>query len=146
VSEPVFVDTNVFLYQWDASDPLKQRRAVDWLRRLADDHTGRVSFQVLAEFYVNATQKLRTPVPRARAQAYVRAVFAWKPVPIDVAVIDAAWREQERYKLSWWDALIVAAAQHAGCRTLLSEDFQAGQEFGDLTVVNPFATPPPDAP
>jgi predicted nucleic acid-binding protein len=143
VSEPVFVDTNVFLCQWDASDQVKQRRAVDWLRRLADDHTGRVSFQVLAEFYVNATQKLRTPVPRARAQAYVRAVFAWKPVPIDAAVIDAAWREQERFKLSWWDALIIAAAQRVGCRTLLSEDFQAGQKFGDLTVVNPFATAPP---
>lgn len=145
MSEPVFVDTNVFLYQWDASDQVKQRRAVDWLRRLADDRIGRVSFQVLAEFYVNATQKLRTPVPRASAQAYVRAVFAWKPVPIDADVLDTAWRAQERFKLSWWDALIVAAAQHAGCRTLLSEDFQAGQRFGDLTVVNPFATAPPEA-
>ncbi len=46
---------------------------------------------------------------------------------------------------SWWDALIVAAAQRVGCRTLLSEDFQAGQKFGDLTVVNPFATAPPEA-
>ena len=61
-----FVDTNVFLYQWDASDQVKQRRAVEWLRASRDDHTGRVSFQVLAEFYVNATQKLRKPVPRAR--------------------------------------------------------------------------------
>jgi predicted nucleic acid-binding protein len=142
VTEPVFVDTNVFLYQWDASDQVKQRRAVDWLRRLADDHAGRVSFQVLAEFYVNATQKLRTAVPRASAQAYVRAVFAWKPVAIDSDVLEGAWRAQERFKLSWWDALIVAAAQRVGCRTLLSEDFQAGQQFGDLTVVNPFATAP----
>ena len=142
MSEPVFVDTNVFLYQWDASDQVKQRRAVDWLRRLADDRTGRVSFQVLAEFYVNATQKLRTPVPRASAQAYVRAVCAWKPVAIDQQVIEEAWREQERFKLSWGDALIVAAARRVSCRTLLSEDFQAGQKFGDLTVVNPFATAP----
>ena len=67
----------------------------------------------------------------------------WKPVAIDQQVIETAWREQERYKLSWWDALIVAAAQRAGCRTLLSEDFQAGQQFGDLTVVNPFAAAPP---
>jgi len=137
-----FVDTNVLLYHWDASEPLKQRRAIEWLRRLGDERAGRVSLQVLSEFYVNATQKLRTPVPRAAAQRYARSFFAWKPVAIDEDVLDSAWRTQERYKLSWWDALIVAAAQRAGCRTLLSEDFQAGQRFGDLTVVNPFATAP----
>ena len=141
----VFVDTNVLLYHWDASDQLKQRRAIDWLRHLGDQHAGRVSFQVLAEFYVNSTQKLRAPVPRPAAQRYVRTFFAWKPVAIDADVLDAAWSEQERLKLSWWDALIVAAAQRAGCRTLLSEDFQAGQRFGDLTVVNPFATAPSES-
>ena len=137
-----FVDTNVLLYHWDASDPLKQRRAVEWLRRLGDEGAGRVSFQVLTEFYVNATQKLRAPVPRASARIYVRTFFAWKPVHTDSDLLEAAWREQDRFKLSWWDALIVAAAQRAGCRTLLSEDFQAGQRFGDLEVVNAFATPP----
>ncbi len=78
-----FVDTNVLLYHWDASDQLKQRRAIEWLRRLGDAGAGRVSFQVLTEFYVNATQKLRTPVRRADAQIYVRAFFAWKPVFTD---------------------------------------------------------------
>lgn len=141
-----FVDTNVLLYHWDASDQLKQRRAIEWLRRLGDAGAGRVSFQVLTEFYVNATQKLRKPVARADAQIYVRAFFAWRPVFTDSDLVNAAWREQDRYKLSWWDALIVAAAQRAGCRTLLSEDFQAGQQFGDVTVVNPFATAPPEAP
>lgn len=141
--DPTFVDTNVLLYHWDASDQLKQRRAIEWLRRLGDEHAGRVSFQVLSEFFVNATQKLRTPVSRTAAQVYVRTFFAWKPVTIDEDVLDSAWRAQDRYKLSWWDAVIVAAAQRAGCRALLSEDFQAGQQFGDLTVVNPFATAPP---
>jgi predicted nucleic acid-binding protein len=145
VIEPVFVDTGVLLYQWDASDQAKRLRAVEWLRRLADERTGRVSFQVLAEFYVNATQKLRVPAARSNAQGYVRAFFAWKPVPINEEVLEAAWHAQERYKLSWWDALIVAAAQCGGCRTLLSEDFQPGQRFGDLTVVNPFATAPSEA-
>lgn len=143
MSDCVFVDTNVLLYHWDASEPLKQRRAIDWLRHLGDQKAGRVSFQVLAEFYVHATQKLRGPASRPAAQRYVRSFFAWNPVAIDADVLEAAWREQERYKLSWWDALIVAAAQRVGCRTLLSEDFQAGQEFGDLTVVDPFATAPP---
>lgn len=142
MSEPFFVDTKVLLYHWDASDPLKQRRAIDWLRHLGDARTGRVSFQVLAEFYVNATQKLRAPVPRAIAQGYVRTFLAWKPVRLDGDVFEAAWSAQERFKLPWWDALIVGAAQREACGTLLSEDFQAGQRFGSLTVVNPFATAP----
>ena len=143
---PTFVDTNILLYHWDASEPVKRGRAIDWLRRLAEERAGRVSFQVLAEFYVNATQKLRKPIARADAQAYVRTFFAWMPVAIDEDVLDAAWRVQDRFKLAWWDALIVGAAQRAGCQALLSEDFQAGQQFGDVTVVNPFATPPPEAP
>jgi predicted nucleic acid-binding protein len=145
VIAPAFVDTNVLLYHWDASDKIKQQCAIEWLRHLAEGRAGRISFQVLAEFYVHATQKLRKPVARADAQVYVRTFFAWVPVPVDEDVLDAAWRAQDRYKLSWWDALIVAAAQRAGCRTLLSEDFQAGQKFGDLTVVNPFATAPPES-
>jgi len=145
VSEPVFVDTNVLLYEWDGSDSAKQRRAIEWMRHLWDGRGGRLSFQVLAEFYRGATQKLRPTLPAPKAENYVRTFFAWRPVSIDEKVLDAAWRAQERYKLSWWDTLIVAAAQRADCRTLLSEDFQDGQRFGDLTVVNPFATPPPEA-
>jgi predicted nucleic acid-binding protein len=137
-----FVDTNVLLYEWDGSDANKQRRAIEWMRHLWETQSGRLSSQVLVEFYRGATQKLRPALSTANAQNHVRTLDAWEPVAIDVQVIGAAWREQERFKLSWWDALIVAAAQRAGCRTLLSEDFQAGQEFGDLTVVNPFATAP----
>ena len=142
VAQPTFVDTNVFLYHWDASDPSKQRAAGEWIRVLADGRHGRVSFQVLAEFYVNATQKLRKPLDRGLARDYVRDLFAWMPVRIDGGLLDAAWLVQERFQLSWWDALVVAAAYASGCRTLLSEDFQAGQDFDGLRVVNPFATAP----
>ena len=141
----VFVDTNVLLYEWDGSDSDKQRRAIEWMQHLWERRIGQVSFQVLAEFYRGATQKLRPALPAPKAQNHVRTFFAWKPVAIDEDVLDSAWRAQERYKLSWWDALIVAAAQRAGCRTLLSEDFQAGQQFDGLTVVNPFATAPSEA-
>ena len=138
-----FVDTNVLLYEWDGSDAKKQQRAIEWMRHLWETQSGRLSYQVLVEFYRGATQKLRPVLAAPKAQNHVRTLDAWKPVAIDQQVIETAWREQERYKLSWWDALIVAAAQRAGCRTLLSEDFQAGQQFGDLTVVNPFAAAPP---
>ena len=145
MTERVFVDTNVLLYEWDGSDSDKQQRAIEWMRHLWQAQAGRLSFQVLAEFYRGATQKLRPALSAPKAQNHVRTLFAWKPVAIDEDVLEAAWREQERFKLSWWDALIVAAAQRVGCRTLLTEDFQAGQQFGDLTVVNPFATAPSEA-
>jgi predicted nucleic acid-binding protein len=140
-----FVDTNVLLYEWDGTDAGKQQRAIEWMRHLWETQSGRLSYQVLVEFYRGATQKLRPVLAAPKAQNHVRTLVAWKPVAIDQEIIEAAWREQERFKLSWWDALIVAAAQRAGCRTLLSEDFQAGQTFGDLTVMNPFATAPPEA-
>ena len=140
-----FVDTSVLLYEWDGADANKQRRAIEWMRHLWETQSGRLSCQVLVEFYRGATQKLRPALPAAKAQNHVRTLDAWEPVAIDLQVIGAAWREQERYKLSWWDALIVAAAQRVGCRMLLSEDFQAGQQFGDLTVVNPFSVAPSSA-
>ena len=139
----MFVDTNVLLYTWDSFEQDRQRRAAEWLRVLADSRRGRVSCQVLSEFYVNATQKLRAPVDRVDARTFVRALSAWDPVPVDSPLLDVAWQVQERHHVSWWDALIVAAAQRARCHSLLSEDFQAGQDFDGLRVVNPFATEPP---
>ena len=142
VSRPVFVDTNVLLYQWDTLVAQKNERATAWMVRLFEERSGRVSFQVLVEFYRGATQKLKRPVPSDVAQEYVRTFFAWDPVAVDAAVIDDAWRALKRYRLAWWDALIVAAAQRSRCRTLLSEDFQTGQDFDGVVVVNPFTTTP----
>jgi predicted nucleic acid-binding protein len=145
VTNLVFVDTTVLLYEWDGSDINKHGRATEWMRRLWETQSGRISYQVLVEFYRAATQKVPTALSTAKAQNHVRTLETWKPIFTDGDVLNAAWRAQDRYKLSWWDALIVAAAQHARCRTLLSEDFQAGQQFDDVTVVNPFATAPPPA-
>ena len=142
MSPPYFIDTNVFLYSWDGSAGPKRDRATEWLGRMARERAGRTSFQVLAEFYVTATQKLRPPLARPVAREFAAQLFTWDPVTIDVPVLEAAWQGQERYALSWWDALIVAAAQRARCRTLLSEDFQTGQDFDGLVVVDPFATAP----
>ena len=137
-----FVDTNVLLYEWDGSAPEKQSGAITWMRHLFAERTGRVSYQVLVEFYRGATQKLRPAMKPEVAERYARTFFPWDPVTIDAGVLDGAWRAQKRFALAWWDALIVAAAQRAGCATLLSEDFQAGQRFGDVLVVNPFKIPP----
>jgi predicted nucleic acid-binding protein len=138
----VFVDTNVLIYSEDASHKAKQAAALSWLSTLWRRRSGRLSTQVLHEFYVNATRELRRPMPAGDARAEVRRYQRWQPWPNDHATVEAAWAVESRYGLSYWDALIVAAAQAQGCRYLLSEDLQHGQQFGRLQIVDPFAVGP----
>ncbi len=144
MSAKVFVDTNVLVYCWDASVPEKQAGASAWMTALWKRRVGRLSYQVLQEFYVTITSKLDPGVKPEEARTDVRALLAWEPLPVDSLVLEGAWLIQDRYGFSWWDALIAAAAQVAGCRYLLSEDFQAGMEVGDLMVINPINTRPGD--
>ena len=138
---PVFVDTNVVVYRYDTRAPEKQSRADDWLKMLWERRSGRLSFQVLQECYATLTRKLKPAMATADAQRIVRALAAWRPVPVDLAVLERAWLLQGRFSLSWWDALIVAAAQASECKVLLTEDLQRDQEFDGVRVVNPFASP-----
>lgn len=134
----VFVDTNVLVHCRDASEPEKQAQAAAWMAALWERRTGRLSYQVLQEFYVMVTAKLKPGLDLDAARRDVRGLLAWKPLPVDARVLEGAWLIQDHHGFSWWDALIVAAAQAAGCRYLLSEDFQNGMGVGDLTVINPF--------
>lgn len=135
-----FVDTNVLLYEIDASAPIKQRQAHSWIDLLWEESAGALSWQVLHEFYVNATGKLRSSASHARS--VVELFTQWQPVDTTYALIQRAWYWTDTAQLSHWDALIVAAAERRGCQWLLSEDFQAGQKLGTITVVNPFAKLP----
>ena len=138
-----FVDTNVLVYSRDAREPAKQERAAQWMAWLWETTSGRLSVQVLQEYYTTVTRKLGRPIDRADARQHVRNLMAWRPVVIDAEVLKAAWHAEDRYGLSWWDALIVGAARVAGCRSLLSEDLQAGQDLGGVVVVDPFLSPVP---
>jgi predicted nucleic acid-binding protein len=142
MTAPVFVDTNVFVYFRDATEPDKQARAAAWLEQLWRERTGRLSYQVLQEYYVTVTRKLKPGLSENRARQDVGALEAWHPVPTDGAIFEAAWQLQDEASFSWWDALIVAAAQSCGARTLLSEDMQHGREIGPLKIVNPFEVRP----
>jgi predicted nucleic acid-binding protein len=135
---PVFVDTNVLLYALDRADLKKQEAARAWRVELWKNRLGRISFQVLQEFYVNATQKW--PQARDEARAEAKDLLAWQPVTVDAAILERGWKLQDRYQLSFWDALIVAAARSIGCRYLLTEDLQAGQDLDGVLVINPFLT------
>lgn len=139
---PVFVDSNVLIYVRDSAERDKQLQAEAWMGELWRSQRGRLSTQVLAEFYANATQKLRPGLDRETARADVRALSAWQPMDLDERVFEQAWRIQDRYKLSFWDALIVGTAHVGGCGYLLTEDLQDGQEIAGVRVVNPFLSQP----
>ena len=137
-----FVDTNLLVYSRDASEPVKQPRAREWLRHLWATRSGRLSTQVLSEYYVTVTTKLKPGLPPAEAWDDVERLMAWSPQPIDAALLRRGRALQSRYRFAWWDALIAASAQASGCRFLLTEDFQAGQDIDSLTVINPFQQAP----
>ena len=140
---PVFVDTNVLVYDRDERDPVKYRRAQAWMRTLWQrPGLGVVSTQVLTEFYWTATRKLKPGLPGDAARRYVRTLLAWNVVGTDQAAISDAWSIEDRYGLPFWDALVVACARIGGCRALLTEDLQDGQNLDGLLVVNPFTNDP----
>ena len=138
----VFVDTNVLIYSEDGREPEKQARALAWLRALWDRRAGRLSNQVLNEFYTNVTRKIKPPMQAGDARAEVRRYQRWEPWLIDHATVETAWSVESRFGFSYWDALIVASAQTLGCRYLLSEDMQHGQVIDSVQILNPFLVGP----
>ena len=142
MSDSVFVDTNVLVHARDAAVPEKQERAAGWIEHLWRTRAGRLSYQVLNEYYVTVTAKLRPGMKPAEGRADVRALLAWAPVSGSPEQLEAAWHLQDSFSVSWWDAQIIAAAQQAGCSVLLTEDLQHGQRFGDVQVRSPFLASP----
>ena len=133
-----FVDANVLVYARDPRDAAKRTRAAQWLERLWEQRNGRTSCQILSEFYSVATRKLRVPPDQAWDEA-VR-YFAWSPQAIDAPLLRRAREIERRYQVSWWDSMVVAAAQLQDCVVLLTEDLQEGMAFGTLAVRSPFSS------
>ena len=131
-----FVDASVLLQARDARDPLKQARAAEWLDRLWQQRSGRTSMQVLAEFYVMAT---RSHVPGDLAWDDVTRYLAWSPQESDQALLRRAREVERRYKLAWWDAMVVAAALMQDCLILLGDELPDGAVFGALAVRSPYS-------
>ena len=138
----VFVDTNVHLYTKDARDAAKQIRANEWLTWCWTQRTGRISTQVLNEYYNNAVTKFKAVVTLEKAREQVRMLRLWQPPHLDTYTVDGAWAMQDKYKLSYWDALIMSSAQQQGCSYLLSEDMQHLQTYDTVQVINPFLMTP----
>lgn len=146
MTAPIFVDTNVLVYARDAAAGTKQQQAAEWMAFTWRTGRGRLSIQVLQELYVTLTRKLRPGLAPEEARAEVRTLMSWQPIATDSGIMERAWGLQDRYQLSWWDALIVAAAQATGSRYLLTEDLQDGQILDGVLVVNPFLHVPDSLP
>lgn len=142
----IFVDSNVLLYAVDNSEPGKRDVARDWLELLWRSSTGLTSTQVLNEYYVNATQKVRFGLTMEAARKTVKSFYHWNPRAIDCHLIDHAHEIQTRYRLAWWDCLIGAAAIDQRASVLLSEDLQDGLDLDGTVVRNPFKFGPDDLP
>lgn len=140
MSAPVFVDTNILIYARDASERGKQAVAAECLAWLWRERLGRTSTQVLSEYYVNVTRKLKPGLPANQAWEDVSALMAWHPMAIDAAVLRRAREIEREWRLGWWDSMVVATAQLQGCGTLLTEDLQAGAVIGGVKIVNPFTS------
>ena len=123
----------------DGAEADKQHSALAWIERLWRARSGRLSTQVLNEFYVNVTRKLKPAMPQGDARARVRRYAAgWNPWQIDHATVETAWAMEARHGLQYWDCLVLAAAQHSGCTLVLSEDMQHEGRYGAVQVINPF--------
>jgi predicted nucleic acid-binding protein len=132
-----FLDTNVLAYACDQDTPAKRDAARALLRQVASGVAPCISTQVLQEFYVVATGKLS--IAPLQAKDIIRSFRRFEVVTIDADDVERAVDGNILWQVSFWDALIIVAAQKARCEVLYSEDLNAGQAFDSLRVVNPFA-------
>jgi predicted nucleic acid-binding protein len=133
----IFVDTNVLLYAagYEQTEWPKRERALSILT--SGDCA--MSAQVLAEFYFNATRATKLNLPHAVAVDWLEDFRRFPVVPVTADLVSRGAALAVRYQISYWDGAIVAAAQEIGAQTLYSEDLSAGQRYGSVRVVNPFA-------
>jgi predicted nucleic acid-binding protein len=142
MSDRTFVDSNVLIYGHDVDAGKKHEIAKNVLRSLLAERTGVLSAQVLQEFYVNVTRKIRTPLPREEARKVVASYAVWCTEATTVEDVLTASKTEEDAKISFWDALIITLAAKTGATRLLSEDLNDEQSIAGATVVNPFKDTP----
>ena len=141
MSDKCFVDTNILVYAHDRSSGIKNQRAQLLIEELWNAGTGVLSTQVLQELCINLRRKAGNPLPVEEVRRLIREYSTWEVVTNTPASVLGALEIETRYKTSFWDALILQAAEDAGVSILYSEDLASGQRYGAVRVVNPLIDP-----
>ncbi len=136
----VFVDTNILIYAHDLDAGPRNQISAAILRELWENETGILSAQVLQEFYVNVTRKIKNPMPKPQARGIVESYQAWPVELNDTRTILVASEIEERHMLSFWDALIIASASNANAEKILTDDLNHGQKIEGILIENPFVS------
>ena len=131
-----FLDTNILVYAAAGNGPGRRKR--DLALALIEKENFGLSAQVLQEFYVTVVRKIRVPLPPELAIEWIEQMEVFPCLPIDSGLVKIAIETGMRYRLAYWDAAIVAAAEILGARTVYSEDLNHGQQYGLVRVCNPF--------
>jgi predicted nucleic acid-binding protein len=137
MSDRYFVDTNVLMYAHDTSAGAKHERAKAIVEELWRDRSGVVSTQVLQEVAVNLRRKSGRPLDAKTTREIVADYLTWHVIVNSAESILEALDLEARYQISFWDAMVVQAAQASGAEILYSEDLSAGQMYGSVRVINP---------
>jgi predicted nucleic acid-binding protein len=135
-----FVDTNILVYAYDVSAGKKHEIAKELLKELWDTRRGCLSTQVLQEFYVTITKKVKKPLSPLQTSQIISDLGVWKLDTPDVGDILEAIRISQRYMISFWDSLIICSAINLNCDIIWSEDLNSEQYFDKVKVINPFKT------
>jgi predicted nucleic acid-binding protein len=141
MNDKCFVDTNILVYAHDRSAGVKHRRAQALVEELWNSGQGALSTQVLQELCINFRRKAGNPLSVDEVRLLIRDYATWDVVTNTPAAILKALDIEMRYKVSFWDALILQAAEDAGASVLYSEDLATGQRYGPVRVVNPLINP-----
>jgi predicted nucleic acid-binding protein len=134
----IFLDTNILLYAYDLDEESKRQTAKGILANCWNNRSGAVSTQVLQEFYVTLTRKLPKKLTANEAREIIRDFLPWPIYQVAPTDIVKASELEEKSGYTFWDSLVITAAQNTNAEILYSEDMQDGQQFGGLKIINPF--------
>jgi predicted nucleic acid-binding protein len=131
-----FIDTNILIYAAAGRHDEREKWECAW--SLLDEATFGLSGQVLAEFYVNVLKKPKVPLSPTEAAAWVDRLSTVPVVPIDADVVREAIRHSQRFRIAYWDAALIVAAERLDAPVLYTENLNHDQLYGSVRVVNPF--------
>ena len=133
-----FLDTNIHIYSIDTTDVQKHEIALQLIDSVFENHTGVISIQIFCEFFWVSTRKIKNPLTPATANSIIKNLSTWNVHSPNYENVENAINKVSKYKISFWDAMIIESAAAMNCHTLWSEDLYDGAVYDEVCVRNPF--------